>query len=364
MTRFLGLSLLFLFFCAQQAVAQQGSTCAQTLRLARSTYDQGRLHELPEMMKSCLENTADHNGFTKQERVEAYRILTLAFIYLEEPAEADKTMLLLLQTDHFYRPNPDVDPAEFQALYKKFRNWPIFRIAIKGGVNYTMASTKSATPVGAASAGNGSYVPSIGFHATVAFEKDVFGQSKNAILKRLSIAPEVAIGSRAFRYENSGLQQADVDGALLQQVESTYNQTWFDVNGIIQFKLKKEESIWNSYVLLGGGANLLLAAKNPTQTSSPKSTVTGTDVETKTNYKPMIQSLVTGLGVKRRVGEIFVVGEVRYQYGLTNPIDPAKRTNLELQLDYGISHNNFSQSSLMINLGVTIPKFKPKKLYN
>lgn len=363
MIRFLGIVALIFLLTPRESRAQ-GSTCAQTLRLARATYEQGRLHELPSMLENCLKNSEDSGGFTKQERVEAYRILTLAYIYLEEPAEADKAMLMLLQTDHFYRPNPDVDPAEFQALYKKFRNWPIFRIAVKVGINYTLAATKLTAPVGAASAGNGEYIPQVGFHGSVAFEKDIFAQSKNSIIKRLSIAPEIAIGSRSFRYENKGIQISDIDGTLLQQVESTYKQTWLDVNGIFHYKLKKGESLWNSYALFGYGVNLLLSAKNPTETSSPKSTVTGTDVDTKPNYKPLIQSIVAGVGVKRRVGDIYVSGDVRYQFGLIRPIDPANRTNLELLMDYGITHNDFSQSSFMVNLGVTIPKFKPKKLYN
>src|SRR5882672_2230160 len=96
----------------------QASNCTQTLRLIRTTYDQGRLHELPSIAEGCL-TAPKGKGFTDEEKKEAYRYLTLAYIYLEEPEKADEMMLKLLETEHFYVVNTSIDPAEFIALYKK-----------------------------------------------------------------------------------------------------------------------------------------------------------------------------------------------------------------------------------------------------
>src|SRR6187551_2306146 len=87
----------------------QTATCAQTLRLARATYEQGRLHEIEGQLKDCLAN-----GFKPEEKAlktEGYRILCLSYIYLEEPEKADDAMLKLKQNDPYYAPNPQVDPA-------------------------------------------------------------------------------------------------------------------------------------------------------------------------------------------------------------------------------------------------------------
>ena len=88
------------------AFAQQTS-CAQNLRLARATYEQGRLHEVPTYVQSCIQN-----GST-QEKVEAYKLLCLSYIYLEEPEKADQAMLNILQTDNYFTVDPASDPAEF-----------------------------------------------------------------------------------------------------------------------------------------------------------------------------------------------------------------------------------------------------------
>lgn len=365
MIRFSGFVILALIIF-QHEVRAQGSSCAQTLRLARATYEQGRLHELPAMLEGCLKNTEDEDGFTKQERVEAYRILTLAYIYLEEPAEADKMMLQLMSTDHFFEPNPDVDPAEFQALFKKFRKNPVFMAGLRLSGNFTFASTTGVHYVSPESVGNGKYGTAFGFQVAGIFEKEFFYNSKSKILSRITVAPEIAFTTRSFVYSNSGVYRYDslsrdiTNGTL----ESTYKQSWLDVNAMIQYKLKKEKTTWNSYVTVGPGISLLLSASNPTLFTSPNSTVTGPDVQTKENYKSLMNSVIVGYGVKRRVGELYINFDVRYQYGFTEPIDPSTRTNSELAFDYSMKHNDFRQSTIYVSLGVLLPKFKPKKLIN
>ena len=88
------LYILILFSVVAFQSWAQSSSPAQTLRLATSTYEQGRLHEL----KGILGNLT---GFTIEQRVAAYKLLTQAYIYLEEPKRADTAMLNLLETDHY-----------------------------------------------------------------------------------------------------------------------------------------------------------------------------------------------------------------------------------------------------------------------
>lgn len=350
------LALCFILFAASKIYAQQGSTCAQTLRLARSTYEQGRLHELPALMENCFKS----GGFTKQEKVEAYRILTLAYIYLEEPELADQSMLNLIGTDHFFKPNQEVDPAEFQALFRKFRTEPIFKIGIKLGPNGTFPFIKKNYYVGSASPGSGKYTPKIGVQFGLVFEKEFFSKSKNKTLKNLTIAPEVLYSTRSFLYKTSNAQRVDSTGVALGSIESTYKQMWLDVNLMVKCQVK--ESSYNPYVAIGPGFSFLLNATNPTIFTSPNSTVTGPDIKTKPNYNSLMTSVIVAGGVKKRLGEVYGLLDLRYQYGLNSPIS-AKRTNNEATFDYTLTHNDFVQSTFSINIGVIYPYFSPKKLF-
>ena len=133
-----------LLFCLliSLAVPSLAQTCAQTLRLARATYEQGRLHEISNQLKGCFGVHEDDGGFNKDEKVEAYKILCLSYIYLEEPQLADEAMLNLKKTNPYYRPNPEVDPAEFVALYNSFREEPVFRLGGRLGVNFAMPNVR------------------------------------------------------------------------------------------------------------------------------------------------------------------------------------------------------------------------------
>jgi hypothetical protein len=142
----------------------QTSSCAQTLRLARSTYEQGRLHELESILSSCLTS-----GFTTEEKVEAYKLLTLTYIYLEEPQQANEAMRKVLETDHFFQINPEIDPAEFVALYNTFRTEPVYSLGLKFGPSLVVPSVFRNYYVASDAAGSGEYSPGIGIQAGAVF---------------------------------------------------------------------------------------------------------------------------------------------------------------------------------------------------
>src|SRR5690242_7998403 len=124
--------LLFTVLASSQAFGQGTGKCTQTLRFAQATYESGKLHELAGILgDDCLK---EGGGFNTEERRQAYKLLVQSYIYLEEPEKADQAMLNLLTTDEFFRPNPDVDPAEFVSLYRRFRTNPLFRVGAKMAV--------------------------------------------------------------------------------------------------------------------------------------------------------------------------------------------------------------------------------------
>ncbi|QLH31730.1 MAG: hypothetical protein HWD62_04205 [Cyclobacteriaceae bacterium] len=127
--------ILVLFVFVTSGVMAQGSSCAQAVRLAQSVYDQGRLHELEDIINKALGSQSAPCG--QAEQISLLKLLTLTYIYLEEPEKADATMLKLLQTDNYFQINPAVDPAEFVALYNTFRTNEIYRIGATLGVNAT-----------------------------------------------------------------------------------------------------------------------------------------------------------------------------------------------------------------------------------
>ena len=353
------LVLAFLGLSINLALAQN---CAQTLRLAVSSYDQGRLHELPGLLKKCL---SEPNGFSIADKVTAYRLLTLSFIYLEEPEQADSTMILLLQTDHFYEPNQAVDPAEFIGLYKTFRTKPVFSWGIKGGGNLTQPNITSNYYIGGNAKGNGQTTGQLGIQAGGVFEKALFQGWKKSKLQNFTLAPEILYVTRSIDYTNTPFLPYPPANANTQtDLKAPESQVWFELNVMLQYKLKPK-SKFNPFVEIGPGIGLLSSSSIAANTTrgTTGNVVSGTNVDVTNSYKQLVYSVIAGVGGRYRVGSLYITAELRYQYGLINIVNEATRYNSELALDYAGVMNDYTINNIGAVFGASIPVFRPQKLH-
>lgn len=343
MRRILVLALVVIPYSV--SVAQN---CAQVLRLARSTYDQGRLHELPSLMKDCLDPKKT-DGFSKTEKVEAYKLLTLSYIYLEEPEKADSSMLLLLKTDPYFSPNEKVDPQEFLGLYKTFRTEPVYRVGLKVGANATQPNViNSAVPNDGAS----KYDYKIGVLVGASIEIPV--------LKKFVLNPELYFINRAFNLTNS------INPLATTSPES---QSWISVPVSLQYefrreKFKKGESRIMPYVALGAQFDYLLSSsESPSTERTSFASITQQTFDTKSNRSATNLNAILSVGAKMKAGPGLLIAEARFSYGLT-PITSSKDVyaNQQLVFNNNIAPGIYSLNSLSVTIGYGYNIFKPKKL--
>jgi hypothetical protein len=328
----------------------QSTSCAQILRLATSTYEQGRLHELEGILANCLKE-----GFTKEEKVAAYKLLTQAYIYLEEPKKADETMLRLLETEHYFEVNPDIDPAEFVALHKTFRVDPVYAFGLKlgGGASSPMILTDYFTSSG--SEGTGKFKPGISFQGGLFFEKIIKG--------KFIVAPEIVYASRGFSSQ-SNLFKSDDSGAPGGTIQSTYKQSWLDLNAMVQYQLTKDrKKVLKSFLTAGPGISYRFnSSKQTVTTGLSNSSVSGPDIDLKSSTTQLIYSFSAGVVFKYRIGGIIIHFETRYQQILNNVFNENARTNIVNVADYGDHLNDTLAGVLTGTVGVSLPVFKPMKL--
>ena len=114
---------------------QTENLCTQKLKEAQKSYDNGLIERVPEMLKSCLDN-----GFSRNEKLQAYRLQILAYLFLDDNAAAEESLLKLLKIDPEYKVNTAVDPIELITLYDSYRTLPLYSIGFMGGVNKTIVS--------------------------------------------------------------------------------------------------------------------------------------------------------------------------------------------------------------------------------
>lgn len=340
MKKFLPLIIISCIFSSTHLAAQ--STCTQTLRSARATYDQGRLHELPALLEGCI-----RHGFTQQEKVEAYKLLTLAYIYLEEPAKADQAMLDLLSTDHYFEINPATDPAEFVALYKTFRTKPIYRVGGRAGAVASMPNVIEAVK---ANDGKSEYTARVGFHVNLALEIP--------LRNNLTLNPELGYTQRSFGYTNT-----------VTFTDTTFTttaiekQSWVSLPIVIQYEFKLRKL--KPFISFGIQGDYLLGAKfigNRTRKGYQfieEKSFDLTDQREKLNL-----SIIAAGGMHFKLGGGVVVTEIRFLYGLSNINSTTSAFNVDsnLPFQYGYADSVYKLNSLSLTVGYLHNIFNPKKL--
>jgi hypothetical protein len=333
--------------------------CTQTLRTARQTYEQGRLHEIPTILEECLKG----NNFSQTQRVEAYRILVLTYIYLEEPAKADEAMLNLLHTDSFFKVNPAADPIEFQTLYNKFRTAPIFQVGLKFGVSNTQINVLKNHYIWASAAGKGEYSSNVSIQMGLVFEKTLF---EKKFKDRLIINPELFYSSSSFNYSNSNISFSD-DSLIVSDNDNalfTIAHSRLQTNVMVKYKLFPK-SKFAPYVAIGPGFGYLLNSTTSGEVISG-SQFTVPEISTKENYKALYLSAILSAGIKYQIGSVFATADIRYQRGLGNVVKSDNRykpTDVNIELtNYGYVDNDYSINQAIFNVGIIVPYFKPKKL--
>ena len=331
-----------------------GPTPAQTLRLARATYEQGRLHEIPTQL-----DTKVIAQMTKSEKVEAYKILCLSYIYLEEPKQADEAMLNILRSDPYFQINEAIDPAEFVALYRTFRTLPIFRIGAKLGVDACRPNVVEATTAGELAEGS-KYSALIGIH---------FGASADMpINKRLTLHGELLYSQKRFKLNQVFDRQVDViTGEPLQnETEAIEQETWLSLPLTVEYKPLKSSSNFdkkiNPYVAGGVSVDYLLSSKiTAEQLRDQASAIQEKSYDI--NRNSINVSLVGALGTKIRVGGGYLVSEIRFLYGITtvNSKENAFQ-NQEITWEINYADPVFKISSLELSVAYVQNIFNPKKL--
>ena len=104
--------LTFWFF-SLLICAQAQENCTQALNEATLSYQNGNLYAIPGLLLPCI-----NNGFTKEEKIQALRLLTTTYLYLNKEGEADKTFVKLLKMDPNHQVIEGVDPGSSLSVKK------------------------------------------------------------------------------------------------------------------------------------------------------------------------------------------------------------------------------------------------------
>ena len=290
-----------------------GQDCSANLDRAKQSYRNGKLYDIPGIMEGCLGN----NKLSRQQEVEAYELMSLTYLYIDEPELAEESYLNLLKADPEYEPDSSVE-VEIEFLSKNFKTTPIITLyPAKIGANVTFPQVINTNGTDNTNSSKQTYKSLWGVQ--------IGGGADLNISSKWSLGAEAWFHINQFRFIN---QFFDTDSLQIDE------QHW---SVSVPVFLRYTQKIHNWYPYAYGGYSisyLINATANPSfyeiteifdQDGNFEDRITNPDIGRSldlTHIRSQLNhNLLFGLGVKYRLQYQYISFDVRYALGLNNRLN-------------------------------------------
>lgn len=349
MKKFL-LLICLLYLVGTVSIAQQ--PCAFTLAEAQDMYDAGLIEQIPEKLTSCLKS-----GFSRDEKLQAYKLIILAYLFDDNIEQADSYMSRFLQEFPSYQPVA-TDPNEFIQLKETYDTDPIFTLGPVIGVNF--ANNFVTEPYS-----SDGYISESASYTTgnPGFQAGAQGNLK--ITPRLNFCTELYFyhSSVDFYTEQYGFTAADRG---FDKMEFYEQQNRLDIPLSLSYDLYTGNL--QPYIRVGAKPGLLLGANADVVNYSD---INGEQVgkNQEVNYLKITQQrnflniwVFAGGGIKYRLGPGYVFADLRLNFNILNQVNDRQRhSNDDTEWNYSYTSDDFLMHDLAFSAGYLISFYNPKK---
>jgi hypothetical protein len=316
--------------------------CSFTLSKAQKNYEAGVIEQIPQSLQPCIEK-----GFTKEEKLQAYKLIIQCYLFDNNSAEAEKAMLNFLKKNPEYEILP-TDQAEFVHLFKTYRTLPIASIGFIIGTSIpnirtiALRSTANANDAGTYSSSGFSY------HAGLSFRR--------FIKSKVDINLEAIYNQTIYQYKNNQL-------AASTSLNITETQTW------VEFPLT---AIYYPYTFKKiipysrAGMNLkymLGSSVDATRTTGEVKDFTGPSNNFLKRRVPLQICAVLGAGISYNLPRGNLALDFRYNIGFLNQTAKNRldMNNLDTQFYYYLDESDISSNAFCVSLIYAYKFYKPQK---
>jgi len=343
-----------LLFVALPSHSQE--VCSETLTLAGDRLDKGKFYEIPDLLEDCLNN----GGFTKDEEIRAYHLLTLSQLYLEYREKAGEYYLKLLKLSPEYQPNPDADPKELVNFSRLYTTKPLIHLIAHAGATLTWPHILVANSMTNAGKGKKKYTSKIGIEFATGAEFLISGN--------WYLVTELEVVSRSLKVSESHFEN------------SFYQSTVDIVQWEFVLPIMLRYTFWsgkiNPFANVGISPRFVInaSAKNQhgnfvdfngeLQPIKASPTINLSSVRTTLNY-----SIVGGIGINYKLGISYLTMEMRYTMDMFNTVDVLESSRLDLEGSRNVkfyspvyAEDDYRLTNLSVMVGYNFPLYKPRKI--
>lgn len=331
-----------------QLVAQ--NQCAQSLNSARTLYSEGHFYRVPEVLQECLER-----GFSREQRIQAYHLLTMAYLYMDEHALAEESYLKLLQLDPEFDVENDNEHIEIVYLNNKYKTTPIFTLTAQAGVNATIPVIIN--PYDVSQKDPVVYEYGAGYW---------FGPGVDlSINDKFKVGAELLFRRTSFSYRNKRFEDDNLELKLVHNFISLP----------VSVKYTYQAENFYPYAYAGVMYDYLISSRGNFEYNNVTEDLgsfnvrsSGIDMTPLRNQVSL--NFVGGIGLKKRIRYYYVFVEFRFIGGLKNIVDVENRYlkadnylyDFEALFPFTYIDDDMRLNSFSFSIGFEKPFYKPRSI--
>ena len=314
--------------------------CTEQLRQAERRFDEGLLDDIPQMISSCLES-----GFTKEERINAHKLLIQTYLFSDENEKADNEMYRFLRSFPEYNILP-TDPKEFVSLHRTYRTEPILKIEASLGANLTLPGVREFYGVEDLNVSYPEYSPNIGFFGEVNYIDKLWGDFDGSF-------------GVSFTFLKIGYWNELYDFTSLA---ATYKNFYIGIPLALRYN---KRLLGQDFFAKGGFETTYLLSSNIDFTrefTGGQDPITGTENIASLQRRFDIRPLIS-IGVNYSIGNANLMLTAGIKFGTINPNSSNKRdSQTDIYEKYYFLPDDFFIHQTFINLSYVFSIYNPRKI--
>ncbi len=338
-------------FLSSQAQAQ----CRENLTKARDNFDAGNFYGIPALLNECLKKG------TRQDKIAAYRLLTITYLYIDDPRAAQISFIQLLELDPEYKPD-STEYVELVHLSKEYITTPIVTWRLRAGINTSFVTVLQQNGSNNPTISNDTYGYKAGFNALASMD---IGINKYFTA---SLEPELSFD----RFTSKSSYFNDVNGLPDAKDQASFTEKSLQVSLPVSVRFTWPGNTYSPYIYSGYSPNFTFFTlsdasyvknENQAQTFTNNKNLNITDLR-----KQFSNSAVFGIGLKRRVNLNYVFVDVRFKIGLQDLLNTKALNNFDKNKDintytttYLQRDNNFRQNQVNLTIGYAWPSYYARR---
>ncbi|MGK7390631.1 MAG: outer membrane beta-barrel protein [Candidatus Cyclobacteriaceae bacterium M2_1C_046] len=321
------------------------SNCVQSLDRAKSLFADGHLYDIPEVLNPCLEK-----GFTREQRVQAYHLLSMTYLYLDNHEDAEAAYLNLLALEPEFDVQNDNDKVEIVYLNSKFITTPIFTFTARAGLNrsYPVIINDYILAESATESNSEVYEARTGYW---------FGPGIDlSINDSWRVGTELLYRRTSFFYEEENL-------------EITQFQNWLSLPVSVKYIFKTGPV--QSYIYGGVMYDYLISSSGDFLVDNGENINNEVENLSLSDTRSSVSlNLMGGIGAKYRIDYYYIFFELRFIGGLKNIVDIGSRFasgeddyfyDLNRIVEYNYVDDDYRLNSFGFSVGFENPFYKPRR---